>query len=303
MLYFLAKPSAKPDLRHQLRAGATYATLAAVFGSWRPSTLEMLAHGRGTPNRSNSIKPLSHGFFHYLRGGLPRQKTIEGLCEKLVRQRGARAAKPAADLMWHWWHHPLAELLCIPSDGHDHVLKQLEHIPVGPARDCVWQYAVTTMGAEIFRKEIPDTRETINKLVEMADYPALLTLVGKMRLRQLQGRFEEYDNLYEQAIWKILPWAISSSAQLSLARGSVVAAVCHFLSWSPYADMRFRERSLNCPYRDLEELEREIDRCIGISRLRGVNMPPVELECGKTAIDVGQPARRGAKARKQAVST
>jgi hypothetical protein len=258
----------------RLRAAWSYATAARLFNAWLPHPLERAALGRGAANKNNNVDDTTHAFLHWFKGGLPHANTIKAVCDRYTATADTAVGVPASQRLWHFWHGPLAAILCEPSKGLDHIRTQLELLPRGNARAAIWDENWLTVWGERLHLDVPDSPELITSLADCGTYEALLALVGKMRLRQLQGQLDhEVD--YENAIWKVLPSAIGSSAQLSLARYELIDAVHKFLTWPPFWGTRKLAAELERPSYD--ELLEHVRRAEQHAIFNGINLPPREV--------------------------
>lgn len=274
------EPRPRDDLRKTLQAAGFYGTLAVLFGNWNPNTLEAKALGRATPNRRNSAAEKTHSFKHYLAGGLPRATTLKRILEVYEGEYGPAMTESAKEQINHWSVNPLGAILCIPG-GHDYVTAHLEMLPQGPARAFVWDEGSSSHFGEPLRKRTSTRKESIDALVQMADYSALLAIVGKMRLMQLEGTFEQWDARFERAIWKILPRVIATTPQLLVSEDHAICAMEHFLRWEPFSGCRFiRNLQEGYPAPEWMYVKADIRQEVGAARARGLNLPDDDIRVG-----------------------
>lgn len=233
----LSKPASL--LYRQLSSAAVDLELARISKTWDVDEMEIYvlqrrsgsSHAeaiaarvaRGRPRRDKKT-------FHALRLG---RSLKPGHASRL------QALFPASRLLL-WASHPLAEVLCHPGLGPDHLLGYLQQLPAGPVRDCVFHSAsVHTVGLPSIALTAW-TSELRHSLSRIGTPVALFALILRLRLEQRLGRA---DGGLEatQIAWRMIPGVVARSHHLRVAKDALVLALDYFFSLQPYADARLYE--------------------------------------------------------------
>lgn len=224
-------------LYRELCSCAIDAELARLTGTWDTKEMEKRATRHigylpaGTPERKT---------FSAMRGGgRPQASHVERL----------QRAYPNSRIKWCWLH-PLAKILCDPNLSQDDINELLSQIPNGQVRRQLWDEGGVTMltGFRVRTRQRWEPRR-IQRLVEIATPAALLALVGRMRISQLQGD-AFYDDIEEDAIWLMLPRCVVRSNSLILGQDALLLAIDFFLSWQPYCELRFPQMERKPDFRN-----------------------------------------------------
>jgi len=202
-----------------------YAELARIAESWDPIKIERAIFGRHRGGQD--FLQSRRSFFSVRDGGRLQRSHAERVQERFPRS-GVMLC----------WRHPLAQILCDAELMQDGVLAELETLPRGRARACVWdEQGISWLAGYPVRREVPATTDLIERLMQENHPKTLLTLAGRMRLEQLRGT-GKHDHHYVRAIWSCLPVCVARSPHLYLGQNALIQALDRFMAWLPFADHR-----------------------------------------------------------------
>lgn len=248
-----------------LRGAACYAEFALLAGTWTTTGIEASLDGKGVGTRDATSGEGTRKYARYLKGSIPSDKTLSAI-----------SAKYPTTLLRFWAIHPIGQLLTDSDLSVDSVLRLLELLPVGPARQLVWVESPGVLAQTSFRREVPDDEETIAALADLRTTDALLALLGRHRLRRLVGQ-TEYDDVYEFALMDCFGDVVGGDPHLCLAKHVLIRAFADYLEWpcgsrtdqQPATDFDDGSR-----LRYWEEVAHQIDSARMQAELLGTSMPP-----------------------------
>ena len=269
-------PSSTPELLKALRSAGSFAELACFAGSWEPNSIEREVFDREW-NKNGPAK-LRSTFYAPRDGSVIRESQAEAI----------QAMLPQLRLKW-WRRHPIGVILCDAELQQDGVLAELDTLPEGSARCCVWDETCSGLLSGVrIRSEIPYSSDLVRRLASMGTPESLLAILGRMRLAQLRGEDYVVDFEYELALQQALPTCIARSPHLYLAHEALLEAIARFLTWAPYADSRhfMRVRHDNFEHLMRLDVERRLAEEVPMMGWPGLPLPPSEqMKLRKSTID------------------
>ncbi|MGH8052243.1 MAG: hypothetical protein ACREPB_16405 [Arenimonas sp.] len=207
-----------------LRSAACYAEYACLAGTWTPGGIERELDNKGNPG--TQTKQGTSRYRQYLENGThPKPNTVKAFAKRLMGEHVIETQ------LLYWAIHPIGILLTSTTLTNDEILDFLDALPtgIGSARSLLWDESDIVIRTG-FRFEIPDDEENIEALVNLKSTEGFLALLGRLRLRQLQGQLD-YVDLYENALVDCFAEVVASDPHLCLAKDAMLITFANFLDW------------------------------------------------------------------------
>lgn len=253
------------DQSRLLRASSVYVEYALLTGKWQPGAIEVEINERGVKDSAEASTDWEKTgrMSTYRNGGVPHPSTI---------RRDAKRFEHSNLIHWHF--HPIAQILCRPEISHEEVVSILRAIPEPSVRSSIFEEDISSLlGTRLIQFRV-DAMDSIEALERTPSHWALLALIGRIKLLQLELRPRLHAR-YASAVLRNLLVTVPRSPHLFSSCTVLVGAVFDFLGRSPFEELSILDWSDPCFSR-----EGNIASLLGAhpnATVDGINLPPLTL--------------------------